>query len=132
MVRPELGRLRYCEWGGAWPRSVAWRCCARGPVLARGDLPADEFLAGPAAGALGALGDEPRLSVAPDSLFVGLHALYWLTANLASHTPVLMCVDDVICCDEASLRFLEFLVRRLEGVPVTVVLVWLVRSMARE
>ena len=84
----------------------------------------EELFAGAAAGALAVLGDEPRVSVAPDSLFVGLHALYWLTANLASHAPLLICVDDVIWCDEASLRYLEFLVRRLEGMAGVVALAY--------
>ena len=94
------------------------------PVLARGALPAEELWAGAAAGARGVLGEEPRSSAAPDSQFVVLHALYWLTANLASHAPLLVCVDDVIWCDEASLRFLEFLVRRLEGLAVLVALAY--------
>jgi DNA-binding CsgD family transcriptional regulator len=92
------------------------------PVLARGDLPVEELLAGAASGARAVLGDEPRSSAAPDSQFVVLHALYWLTANLASHAPVLVCVDDVIWCDEASLRYLEFLARRLEGMGAVVAL----------
>lgn len=90
------------------------------PVLARGDLPVEDLFSGAAAAARGVLGDEPQASVAPDSMFVGLHALYWLTANLAAHAPTLVCVDDVIWCDEASLRYLEFLVRRLEGMCVAV------------
>ena len=34
----------------------------------------------------------------------------------------MLCVDDVQRCDEASLQFLAYLVRRLEGLPVLVVL----------
>ena len=94
------------------------------PVLARGDLPVEELLAGAASGARAVLGDEPRSSTAPDSQFVVLHGLYWLTADLASHAPLLVCVDDVIWCDEASLRFLEFLVRRLEGMAAMVALAY--------
>ena len=90
------------------------------PVLTRGDLPMEELLAGAAEGARTVLRDEPRSSAAPDSQFVVLHGLYWLTANLASHAPLLICVDDVIWCDEASLRYLEFLVRRLEGMATVV------------
>jgi len=94
------------------------------PVFARADLPVEELFSGAATGARAVLGDEPRVSVAPDSLFVGLHALYWLTVNLATHWPLLICVDDVICCDEASLRYLEFLVRRLEGMAAVVALAY--------
>ena len=39
-----------------------------------------------------------------------LHALYWLCANLAEETPVLLAVDDLQWADELSLRFLGFLV----------------------
>ena len=94
------------------------------PVLARSDVPVEELLAGAASGARAVLGDEPRSSAAPDSQFVVLHGLYWLAANLASHAPLLICVDDVIWCDGASLRYLEFLVRRLEGMSAVVALAY--------
>lgn len=54
--------------------------------------------------------------------FAALHGLYWLTVNLAADGPLLICVDDVQWCDAASLRFLAYLVKRLEGLPVLVVL----------
>ena len=47
--------------------------------------------------------------------FAALHALYWVTVNLASEGPVVICVDDVQWCDGASLRYLAYLVKRLEG-----------------
>lgn len=47
-----------------------------------------------------------------------LHGLYWLTVNLATDGPVLVTVDDAHWCDVASLRFLIYLRRRLEGLPV--------------
>lgn len=92
------------------------------PVLAGGELPGAEVFAGAAAGARAVLGDEPGPQATLDASFASLHALYWLTANLASRAPLLVCVDDLVWCDEASLRFLEFLVRRLEGLAVAVVL----------
>jgi DNA-binding CsgD family transcriptional regulator len=46
-----------------------------------------------------------------------LHGLYWLTVNLAADGPVLLSVDDAHWCDVASLRFLLYLRRRLEGLP---------------
>jgi DNA-binding CsgD family transcriptional regulator len=51
-----------------------------------------------------------------------LHALYWLTANLAEHAPAALAVDDVHWADAGSLRFLRFLLPRLEELPVLVVL----------
>ena len=47
-----------------------------------------------------------------------LHGLYWLVANLAERSPLLLAIDDVQWADEPSLRFLLYLARRLEGVPV--------------
>lgn len=52
--------------------------------------------------------------------FAVLHGLYWLTANLAAEGPVVLAVDDVQWCDSASLRFLVYLAKRLEGLPVAV------------
>ncbi len=53
-----------------------------------------------------------------DASFAALHGLYWLTLNLAADRPLLLEVDDLHWCDRASLRFLAYLVRRLEGQPI--------------
>ena len=53
-----------------------------------------------------------------DPSYSVLHGLYWLTSNLAERTPLLIAVDDAQWSDPASLRFLDYLVGRLEGVPV--------------
>ena len=50
-----------------------------------------------------------------------IHGVYWLAANLAAHAPLLLAVDDAQWADAASLRFLVYLARRLEGVPILVV-----------
>jgi DNA-binding CsgD family transcriptional regulator len=49
-----------------------------------------------------------------------LHGLYWLTANLASREPLLLALDDAHWADEASLRLLNYLVPRVEGLRVGV------------
>jgi DNA-binding CsgD family transcriptional regulator len=51
----------------------------------------------------------------------GLHGLYWLTLNLAGDEPLLLAVDDLHWCDQASLRFIAYLLHRLEGLPILVV-----------
>jgi DNA-binding CsgD family transcriptional regulator/Tfp pilus assembly protein PilF len=47
-----------------------------------------------------------------------INGLYWLCANLAEQGPLLLSVDDAHWSDVPSLRFVHFLGRRLEGLPV--------------
>lgn len=47
-----------------------------------------------------------------------LHGLYWLCSNLAESAPLLLAVDDVHWADEASLRFVSHLARRISDLPV--------------
>jgi len=56
-----------------------------------------------------------------DPSFAVLHGLFWLTVNLSAERPLLLSLDDLHWCDQASLRYLLYLVRRLEGIPVVVV-----------
>ena len=58
---------------------------------------------------------------AGESALAALHALYWLTVNLSAEAPLLLAVDDLHWCDRTSLRFLGYLTRRLEGLPVLIV-----------
>jgi len=57
----------------------------------------------------------------PDASFAVLHGLFWLTVNLAGERSLLLAFDDLHWCDHPSLRFLAYLVRRLEGLPVLAV-----------
>ncbi|HET8755944.1 MAG TPA: ATP-binding protein, partial [Solirubrobacteraceae bacterium] len=56
-----------------------------------------------------------------DNSFATAHGLYWLVVNLAARQPVLVAVDDLQWVDPPSLRFLAYLQRRLEGLPVVLV-----------
>jgi DNA-binding CsgD family transcriptional regulator/tetratricopeptide (TPR) repeat protein len=56
-----------------------------------------------------------------DVTFATLHGLFWLTANLAAESPLLLVLDDLHWGDAASLRWLAYLGRRLEGLPVLIV-----------
>jgi DNA-binding CsgD family transcriptional regulator len=50
-----------------------------------------------------------------------LHGLYWLTANAAAETPLLLTVDDLHWCDAPSLRWLAYLLPRMEDVDLSIV-----------
>src|SRR3954453_3483528 len=55
---------------------------------------------------------------AAQSAFPVLHGLYWLAANFAARRPTLLVVDDLHWGDEPSLRWLAYLARRIEGLPL--------------
>src|SRR5829696_2526019 len=93
-----------------------------GPVLATaGDEERDTLLGGAAGTAAAVLSPTADPDLPPDPGFAVLHGLYWLTANLAEQQPLALLVDDLHWADRASLRWLEYLGRRLDGVPVVVI-----------
>lgn len=51
-----------------------------------------------------------------------LHGLYWLTVGLADNGPLLLVVDDAHWADEPSLEALAYLARRVDELPVGIVL----------
>jgi DNA-binding CsgD family transcriptional regulator len=55
-----------------------------------------------------------------DASFAALHGLYWAVVNLSAEEPLMLAVDDLHWSDRPSLRFLVYLARRLEGLPVLV------------
>ena len=93
--------------------------------LVAGARPADRdvLLAGAAALAAPVLGIAPR-GGAPASdggAFGVVHGLYWLTVNLTDRAPLLLAIDDAHWADQASMRFALHLLRRLEALPVLLV-----------
>ena len=82
-----------------------------------------EVLSGPAAlieplfgiSQLTASEDAPR-----EGSFAILHGLYWLAVNVAFQQPTLLAIDDLHWADTPSLRWLHYLTRRLEEVPLVV------------
>ncbi|MFD4779122.1 AAA family ATPase, partial [Streptomyces sp. NPDC058427] len=51
-----------------------------------------------------------------------LHGLYWLAADLMADRPLVLVLDDVHWCDERSLGWVDFLLRRADDLPLLVVL----------
>jgi DNA-binding CsgD family transcriptional regulator len=82
-----------------------------------------ELLSGAASAAAPVFGHGERGPGEADSegTFAVLHGLFWLTVNLCTERALVLVVDDVHWCDTASLRFLAYLARRLEGLPVVLV-----------
>lgn len=59
-------------------------------------------------------------AVEADPEYGVLSGLFWLLANLADEQPLVLRVDDLHWADNESLRFLEYLGRRIEDLPVLV------------
>lgn len=76
-------------------------------------------LAGPVTGYNSAAVASTALTA--DPMLAAQHGLYWLTANMANSSPLLICVDDVHWADRASVAWLLYLIRRLEGLPIGVI-----------
>jgi DNA-binding CsgD family transcriptional regulator len=93
------------------------------PSLAR--LPAEEraeLFAGPAALAAPVF-DPVQLAAEPaaGAPLASLHGLYWLAANVAARRSLLLAVDDLHWCDPPSLRWLAYLLPRMEGLGLVIV-----------
>lgn len=91
------------------------------PVLASaGQAGRGDLLAG-AAKQAGALFDHADAADAAGASFAALHGLYWLSANLCAQRPLMVVMDDLHWSDVPSLRFLAYLLPRLEGMSLLVV-----------
>src|SRR3954454_11518530 len=55
-----------------------------------------------------------------DASFAALHALFWLAVNITADGPLLLAIDDLHWVDSPSLRFVAYLTRRLEGLPIAI------------
>jgi DNA-binding CsgD family transcriptional regulator len=58
---------------------------------------------------------------ATDSSLATLHGLYWLTANVAARGRLLLTIDDLHWCDLPSLRWLAYLLPRMEALDLLVI-----------
>jgi DNA-binding CsgD family transcriptional regulator len=94
-----------------------------GPVLrAASEAEREQILSGPAdlAASIFGLAETPSINAGPPE--AALYGLYWLATALADAGPIVIAVDDVHWCDMGSLRFIEYLGRRLAGVPLLIAL----------
>lgn len=91
------------------------------PITAMRPKVREQLFRGAAATASAVLSDVGADGEALTDQGAVLHGLYWLTANLAERQPVLICVDDAHWADAASIGFLCYLARRIEGLAVLVV-----------
>jgi tetratricopeptide (TPR) repeat protein len=106
-------------------RDFAYGCVRQllEPAVARASDPDRERLfAGAAvlAGPLFAPAGAPDSWPSGDGSFSVLHGLYWLVNNLTEEGPVALSVDDLHWSDAESLRFLNYLAPRLDGLPLVV------------
>jgi AAA ATPase-like protein len=111
--------------GGELERAAAWAVAREllQPAVARLEPDVrDVVLQGPAADSAAILGSSPAEDREdPDQAFRVAHALTWVVVGLSEQRPLLLVVDDAHWADAASLRWLLFLARRLEGVSVLVI-----------
>ena len=92
------------------------------PLASVGGDQREQLFAGAAAFARPLFGDAEDAVGAPgDPSYATLHGLYWLLANLASERPLVLALDDAQWADSASLRFLSFLLPRLEELPLALI-----------
>jgi transcriptional regulator with XRE-family HTH domain/DNA-binding CsgD family transcriptional regulator len=96
------------------------------PLLARADRAGRErLLSGPAELAAYALrvgGADGGPGLSPEASLGVLHSLYWLMVHVADDGPIALVVDDAHWADAPSVRWLEYLARRVRGLPLLVVL----------
>ena len=124
----ELGLATLSARGSELERDFAYglvRQLFEAPLVTASPPERAELLAGAAGRAAALFGvrapDDDAADALLDPSFAILHGLYWLCANLARRSPLLLAIDDAHWADQASLRFLNYLGRRLEELPIAVI-----------
>ncbi|HET8822651.1 MAG TPA: AAA family ATPase, partial [Thermoleophilaceae bacterium] len=105
-------------------RDFAYGCVRQllDPLVARlSDAEHERAFAGAAGMSSCLFAPMPLTSGPSGGAFAMLHGLYWLVNNVADVAPVALCLDDLHWADTESLRFLNFLAPRLDGIAVAIV-----------
>lgn len=93
------------------------------PLLVRAcDAERARLLRRPAAQVAGLFGLDGGEPDAGADEFGSQNALYWLCARLAEQGPMMIAIDDLQWCDATSLRWLAYLTRRLDDLPILMAL----------
>jgi DNA-binding CsgD family transcriptional regulator len=123
----ELGLATLSARGSELERDFAYglvRQLFEAPLVGASPSERAELLAGaaaPAARLFGVAAPHDEADALLDPSFAILHGLYWLCANLGRRSPLLLCIDDAHWADQATLRFLNYLARRVGELPIAVV-----------
>lgn len=115
-VRPLVARASELESGYAFG---VVRQLIEKVVMGADDEERGQLLSGAAERSAAVLDIDPVAS-ADRELHATLHGLYWLLVNLSAGGPLLVAIDDLQWADEPSLRWLAYLTRRLEHLPIAV------------
>jgi DNA-binding CsgD family transcriptional regulator len=107
-------RARGSQLEGRYAMGVA-RQCFEAELRRRGERAVP---GGAAEVAAAVIIDLPDSDAAPDAV---LRGLYGLTAALAEERPTVLAIDDAHWADEPSLRFVAYLARRVQSLPVALV-----------
>jgi DNA-binding CsgD family transcriptional regulator len=112
---------------GELERDIAWgvvRGLLEPPLARRSERKRADLLAGAAGLAAPVVGHSGEAGVAAtEDVAPVLHGLYWLVANLAELSPLVAIVDDAHWADPPSLRWLAYMARRIEELPILLLMV---------
>jgi DNA-binding CsgD family transcriptional regulator len=111
---------RGAELEGEFPFGVA-RQLFEPALAALPDADRADVISGAAELSQRVIGDAPTDLGDASALAAALHGLYWLCANLAERSPLLVVVDDAHWTDLPTLRWLAYLAHRLGGLRVAVI-----------
>jgi DNA-binding CsgD family transcriptional regulator len=91
------------------------------PLLSGSGSDRDALLSGAAALSEPLFAGDAAQPAGAGAEFPFLHGLHWLAANASERSPVLLAVDDAHWSDALSLRWLVYLLQRLDELPIALI-----------